>query len=46
MEAASQKFGTVIAVIATIVVAAATMQTIAPGADRPVQMQHLCPPMC
>ena len=35
MKAASQKVGTVIAVIATIVVAAATMQAIAPGPTGP-----------
>jgi hypothetical protein len=46
MEAAFTTFRTVIAIVATIVIAAATIQVIAPGADRPVQALHLCPPMC
>ena len=46
MEAPFTKFRTVVAIAATIVVGMAMVQTIAPAADRPVQMHHLCPPMC
>lgn len=46
MEAAFTKFRTVIAIVATIVMGAAMIQATGPAADRPVQMVHLCPPMC
>jgi hypothetical protein len=47
MEAASTRFRTVFAVVATIVVAAATFQTIAPGSGEPARMPvSLCPPNC
>ncbi len=46
MEAAFKRFRTVIAIAATIVMGAAMTQTIAPAADSPVQVHHLCPPMC
>lgn len=47
MEAAFTKFRTAIAVIATIVVAAAMFQTIAPASGEPARMPvPMCPPIC
>ena len=47
MEAAFTKFRTVIAIVAMIVVAAATMQTIAPASGVPALMPSgTCPPQC
>jgi hypothetical protein len=47
MEAASTRFLTVIAIAATIVVAAATMQAVAPASGEPARMPvTLCPPSC
>ena len=47
MEAASQRFRTVIAIVATIVMGAAMVQTIAPAAGEPARMPgSMCPPQC
>lgn len=47
MEAAFTRFRTVFAVVATIVVAAAMFQTIAPAAGEPARMPAgYCPPQC
>jgi len=47
MEATFTRFRTVIAIVATIVVAAATMQTIAPASGEPARMPlPMCPPTC
>lgn len=47
MEAAFTKFRTVIAIVAMIVVAAATMQSIAPASGEPARMPaSSCPPQC
>jgi hypothetical protein len=47
MEAASTRFRMVIAIVATIVVGAATFQTLAPGAGEPARMPAgMCPPTC
>ena len=47
MEAAFTKFRTVIAIVAMILVAAATMQTIAPASGEPARMPgNGCPPQC
>lgn len=47
MEATFTKFRTVIAIVATIVVAAATMQTVAPAPGEPARMPGSnCPPQC
>ena len=44
MEAAFTKFRTVIAIVATIVMGAAMVQTIAPAAGEPARMPAACPP--
>lgn len=47
MEAAFTRFRTVFAVVATIVVAAATFQTVAPASGEPARMPvNQCPPSC
>jgi hypothetical protein len=47
MEAASTKFRTVIAIVATILVGAAMIQTIAPAPGEPARMPaSMCPPTC
>ena len=47
MEATFTKFRTVIAIVAMIVVAAATMQTVAPASGEPARMPgQKCPPQC
>ena len=47
MEAAFTRFRTVIAIVATIVVAAAMFQTGAPASGEPARMPvPLCPPNC
>ena len=47
MEAAFAKFRTVIAIVATIVVAAAAMQAGAPASGEPARMPGgFCPPQC
>jgi hypothetical protein len=47
MEAAFTKFRTVIAIVATIVMGAAMVQTIAPAAGEPARMPGaICPPNC
>ena len=47
MEAASTKLRTIIAIVATIVVGAATIQAVAPAQGDPARMPigH-CPPLC
>ena len=46
MEAAFTKFRTVVAVVATILVAAAMFQTVAPASGEPARMPIACPPNC
>ena len=47
MEAAFTKLRTVIAVVAMLLVAAATMQAVAPASGEPAQMPGSnCPPQC
>jgi hypothetical protein len=46
MEAALTKFRTVFAVVATIVVAAAMFNTVAPAPGDPARMPVSCPPNC
>lgn len=47
MEAAFTKFRTAIAIVAMIVVAAATMQAVAPASGEPARMPiPVCPPQC
>lgn len=47
MEATFTKFRTVIAIVAMIVVTAATMQTFAPAPGEPARMPGgTCPPQC
>lgn len=46
MEAAFTKFRTVFAVVATIVVAAAMFQTVAPASGEQARMPVSCPPNC
>ena len=46
MEARFTQFRTVIAIVAMIVVAAATMQTVAPASGEPARMPIQCPPQC
>jgi hypothetical protein len=47
MEATFTKFRTVIAIVAMIVVAAATFQTVAPASGEPGRMPSgSCPPQC
>jgi hypothetical protein len=47
MEAVFTKFRTVFAIAATIVVAAAMFQTVAPASGEPARMPvPLCPPNC
>ena len=46
MEAAFTKFRTVVAIVATIVMGAAMVQTIAPVAGEPSRMPIACPPNC
>jgi hypothetical protein len=47
MEAASQKLRTIIAIVATIVVGAAMVQTITPAQGEPTRMPSgSCPPDC
>jgi hypothetical protein len=46
MEATFTKLRTVIAIVAMIVVAAATMQTVAPASGEPARMPLQCPPNC
>ena len=47
MEAAFTKFRTVFAIVATIVVAAAAFQTVAPASGEPARMPiPACPPTC
>ncbi len=47
MEAAFTKFRTVIAIVAMIVVGAATFQTVAPASGEPARMPAgACPPQC
>ena len=47
MEAAFTKFRTVFAVVATIVVAAATFEMLVPASGEPARMPAaVCPPTC
>jgi len=47
MEAASQKLRTIIAIVATIIVGATMMQTIATAQGEPARMPgSICPPNC
>lgn len=46
MEAASTKFRTVIAIVATIVAATAMFQTVAPASGEPARAPIQCPPYC
>ena len=47
MEAAFTKFRTAIAIVAMLLVAAATMQAVAPASGEPARMPGgLCPPNC
>jgi hypothetical protein len=47
MEAAFTKLRTVVAIVATIVIGAAMIQTIAPAAGEPARMPSSnCPPTC
>ena len=47
MEATFTKFRTVIAIAATILVGAATMQAVAPASGNPARMPApVCPPQC
>jgi hypothetical protein len=47
MEAASTKFRTIIAIVATIVVGVAMIQAVTPGEGNPARMPvGLCPPSC
>ena len=47
MEAASTRFRTVLAIVATIVVGAAMFQTLAPASGEPARMPAgMCPPTC
>lgn len=47
MEATFTRFRAVIAIVATILVAATTMQTIAPASGEPARMPiPTCPPQC
>ena len=46
MEAAFTKFRTVIAIVATIVMGAAMVQSIAPAGGEPARMPYACPPNC
>jgi hypothetical protein len=47
MEATFTKLRTVIAIVAMILVAAATMQTVAPASGEPARMPLTqCPPSC
>lgn len=47
MEATFTKFRTIIAILAMILVAAATMQTVAPASGEPARMPgNSCPPNC
>ena len=46
MEAAFTKFRTIVAIVATIVMGAAMVQTIAPAAGEPGRMPVACPPRC
>ena len=46
MEAAFTKFRTVFAVVATIVVAAAMFQTVAPASGEQARRPVSCPPSC
>jgi hypothetical protein len=47
MEATFTRFRTIIAIVAMIVVAAATMQTVAPASGNPARMPSpACPPNC
>jgi hypothetical protein len=47
MEAAFTRFRTVIAIVATIVMGAAMVQTIGPSAGEPARMPGTdCPPLC
>ena len=47
MEAAFTKLRTVIAVVAMLLVAAATMQAVAPASGEPARMPGgMCPPSC
>jgi hypothetical protein len=47
MEATFTKLRTVIAVVAMLLVAAATMQAVAPASGEPARMPGgLCPPNC
>jgi hypothetical protein len=47
MEGAFTKFRTIIAIVAMIVVAATTMQAVAPASGEPARMPgSMCPPSC
>ena len=47
MEATFTRFRTVIAIVAMVLVAAATMQAVAPASGEPARMPApLCPPQC
>ena len=46
MEAASTKLRTIVAILATIVLGAAMVQTIAPAADPAGMPAGSCPPEC
>jgi hypothetical protein len=46
MEAAFTRFRTGIAIVATIVMGAAMIQTMAPATGEPARMPVSCPPAC
>jgi hypothetical protein len=46
MEATFTTFRTVVAIVATILVAATTMQAVAPASGEPARMPIQCPPHC
>jgi hypothetical protein len=47
METAFTKLRTIVAVTATIIVAAVTIQAVTPASDEPARMPgNMCPPVC
>jgi len=46
MEAAFTRFRTAIAIVATIVVGAAMIQSVAPASGEPARSPVACPPVC
>jgi hypothetical protein len=46
MEAVSKKFHMIFAIVATIIVGAAMIPSVAPSAGEPARMPVSCPPNC